>query len=219
MPDLGDFLGTLLGELAVARLHADVETLRIADIYANHELLKHLPVPRFRLPEVRIDLPAIIEAGAAASPKPVDVKKTTATILERVRRKLEERDVALTRTEDARLAKIIGRILEESLGARPPAAAQTIAERVVSELRAASQRIAGTEHHQMLQELKAEIVRGVVISRAAAARISILPHTGAVREIPDADRLIRLHLVISEEAVEWTVLDTAGGTKERLVQE
>lgn len=219
MPDLGDFLGAILGELASARLSADLETLRVADIYANHELLKHLPVPRFRMPEVRVDLPAIIEAGAGGATPPVDVKKTTAAVLGAVRRKLDEKQIPLTRAEDARLAKNVGQALEESLRAPAPPAAQTIAERVVNELRAASPRVALAEHAPAFQEVKAEIVRSVLVSRGAAARISILPHTGAVREVPDADRLVRLHLVISEEAVEWTVLDTASGPKERLVQE
>lgn len=219
MPDLGDFLGALLGELASARLHGDVETLRVADIYANHELLKHLPVPRFRLPEVRIDLPAIVEGGAGEPATPVDVKKTTATIIGAVRRKLEEKQIALTRTEDTRFARAVGQVLEESLTSPAPPPANGIADRVVSELRATSPRVAEDEHAQTLQEVKREVARHVVVARAAAAHIRILPHTGAVREVPDADRLIRIHLVISEEAVEWTVLDTAGGPKERLVQE
>lgn len=219
MPDLGDFLGALLGELASARLNGDLETLRIADIYASHELLKHLPVPRFRLPEVRVDLPAIVEEGAGKKDGGVDVNKTGAIVLGAVQQKLEERQIPLTKAEASLFGKVLGQVLERSFATPVPPPAAGIAEEVVRGLRAAAPRLEKDEHGDTFLEVKRDVTRHVAVARAAAAHISILPHTGAVKEVPDPDRLIRVHLLVSEEAVEWTVLDIGGSPRERLVQE
>jgi len=58
--DLSDFLGHILTEITRARVQADMESIRIAEMYANHDLLQHFPIPRVRLPEVEINLPVIL---------------------------------------------------------------------------------------------------------------------------------------------------------------
>lgn len=60
MPELGDYLGHILAEVAMARVKSDLESVRIAEIYAGHPLLKHMPVPHFRLPTVEFDLPVAL---------------------------------------------------------------------------------------------------------------------------------------------------------------
>ena len=60
MPYLGDYLGHLISEVTMARMQADVEAVRIAELYASHPLLRTMPVPRFRLPEVQVDIPVVI---------------------------------------------------------------------------------------------------------------------------------------------------------------
>ena len=219
MPDLGDFLGALLGQLAEARLHGDVETLRVADIYASHELLKHLPVPRFRMPEVRIDMPAVVEKATGKPSAPFDLRKTTASILDAVRQGLEDKKIPLTRAEDAELVQRVGRVLDEAVKAPAPPSATGVADRVTSALRDVAPRTATEEHAVTLREVRGDVMRVFAVARAGSTRISILPHTGAVREVPDADRLIRIHLVISEEAVEWTTIESESGPRDRLVQE
>jgi len=48
-------------ELAEARLSSDLETVRIAEYYSSHPLLKHMPVPRFKLPEINIDASVLVD--------------------------------------------------------------------------------------------------------------------------------------------------------------
>lgn len=57
---LSDYLGHLLSSVAKARMQADLETLRIAEQYHSHPLLKHFPVPRVRLPKVELSIPVIM---------------------------------------------------------------------------------------------------------------------------------------------------------------
>lgn len=60
MPYLGDYIGHLLSEVTNARVQADLESVRIAEIYASHPLLRNMPVPHFRLPNVDLDVPVAI---------------------------------------------------------------------------------------------------------------------------------------------------------------
>lgn len=62
MPNLGEFIGALLSDAAQARVRADLEALKTAEAYSAHELLKHLPVPRFRLPDISVDFPVLVSA-------------------------------------------------------------------------------------------------------------------------------------------------------------
>ena len=67
MPKLGDYIGHLLSEIAIARMQADIESVRIAELYADHPLLRSMPVPRFRMPDVEIDVPVVVK-GLEDSP-------------------------------------------------------------------------------------------------------------------------------------------------------
>ena len=60
MPYLGDYLGQLLAEISLARLQADLETVMLAELYAAHSILRTMPVPHMRLPEVELDIPVLI---------------------------------------------------------------------------------------------------------------------------------------------------------------
>lgn len=62
MARLGEFIGALLADAAQARVRADLEAVKIAESYSAHELLKHLPVPRFRLPDITVDFPVMVSA-------------------------------------------------------------------------------------------------------------------------------------------------------------
>lgn len=61
MPYLGDFLGLILEEITKSRVQADIETIRMAEMYAQDDLLKNMPVPRFRLPDLTFEIPIAIE--------------------------------------------------------------------------------------------------------------------------------------------------------------
>ena len=72
MTYLGDYLGQLMAEVTKARVSADIEAVRIAEMYAEHPLLRNMPIPRFRLPSVEIDVPVLIDriSGTQAGESP-----------------------------------------------------------------------------------------------------------------------------------------------------
>ena len=61
MPDLSDFLGTIIQETTRARMLADLESVRIAEAYYQDVYLKHLPVPHFKMPELVIEMPVEVK--------------------------------------------------------------------------------------------------------------------------------------------------------------
>jgi len=62
MIKLKDYLGTLISSVNQARVMADIESARIAQIYANDNLLKHFSIPRFRAQDIELDIPIAIDS-------------------------------------------------------------------------------------------------------------------------------------------------------------
>lgn len=60
MAKLSNVFGAILSEISQARLKADIESIKLAEFYASDPFLKQMPVPRFRLPEISIDIPIAI---------------------------------------------------------------------------------------------------------------------------------------------------------------
>lgn len=56
-----------MAEAAVARLHADLQVLRVSEIYRSSPGLEEMPLPRFRLPDVTIDIPVLIDGVSESS--------------------------------------------------------------------------------------------------------------------------------------------------------
>ena len=57
MITISDYLGYLFNQVIHAKAMADAESVRVAQVYSKDEIMKHFPVPRFRLPELEMDIP------------------------------------------------------------------------------------------------------------------------------------------------------------------
>jgi len=80
-----EVIGGLVSGVAYARSVADMEAMRIAYCYRQHELLKGMPVPRLRIQRVSISLPIIVSEvipGTPAVRSPaVEIARTSAEAL------------------------------------------------------------------------------------------------------------------------------------------
>jgi hypothetical protein len=63
MITLSEYVGYIFQEITRARVIADSESKRIAEAYAQDEIMKHFSVPRFKIPEMELTIPVVI-AGA-----------------------------------------------------------------------------------------------------------------------------------------------------------
>ena len=74
MVALGDYIGLILSELTIGRAQADVESVRIAEIYSTNKILKNFAVPRLRFENVEITMPVAIDK---VEPAEIDARQNS----------------------------------------------------------------------------------------------------------------------------------------------
>lgn len=225
MPNLGDFIGSLMGEMAMARFRADAETARIAELYASHDLLKHFSIPRYRLPEVNIDIPAILPVGDVDKElpgrlKPSEILTLFETTLEQ---HLARQDVIVSPIAPWRktLKKRLNRDLLEVLSTDLQPTSDQVVDRLLSITREVPNfsKAVKEAFPKLENALRQDLSQKILLARASATRIQVLVNTSSVSEVPDPDRIVRLRLSLREDAMEWTTIETDKGFKQRLIPE
>ena len=61
MVTLKEYLAALVEATSHSRVSADLETAKIAELYAEHRLLRHFSVPRMKLRDVELTIPIAID--------------------------------------------------------------------------------------------------------------------------------------------------------------
>jgi len=229
MPNLGDYIGQLLSEITIARMHADLETIRVAELYATHPLLRYMPAPRFRLPDVHIDAPVVIKemdeprAGELprGAPSLADMRKAFDKVL---KKRLSEERIRLKPAQREKLKSTLDKKMD-SLAQPAEIAVDVI--RVADELsNAASVTLAESDGpveaslRPKFEKTVKEAARLELLKlRKPPSRLNVLVTTTDIREAGPSENITRLQLKITEEAVEWTSIESDGIEKDRLVPE
>lgn len=226
MPYLGDFLGQLMAEITIARVQADVESIRIAELYAGHDLLRYFPVPRVRLPNVQIDL-AIVNKAEAPDTSGRRVFPSARNIAARFHPKavaqLKSTGVDLSANR-ARMLKT--RLMKRAKPFEQPAGIPVDAGRLSSELANEAfailnkvERVKFSKKAQttQIQELRRLVRRTAIELQTPPPRLDVGVTPEEIRDAGDA--VTRIQLRISEEGLEWTSIETDGRTIDRLVME
>lgn len=229
MPYLGDFLGHLLSEITMSRVQADLEALRLAELYANDPILKHFPIPRFRLPAVTVRVPVAVQemeqpAEGEAPRGTIEPGEIKPAVDRAIGDLLTRYDVRLSRTARTsvdravavRLADV-GEVPEVSGGVTRIAADVAIAATgsivEASPVLSADPERATTFQSELRERLTAELLR----IRRPPPRLSVLVTAGELREA--GENVVNFELSISEDAVVWTEMETAGVKRSKLVEE
>lgn len=232
MPNLAEFLGTVLSDVARARVAADVETVKIAQGYAGHTLLRHMPIPRFRLPELTVEAPVIVEgvgdaAGSPGTPGPPWEAPTSAELSRVARRALAEAGIRATAPERRRLYGAVQRRARSVLKGGPHVLFDT--RKVVRGLAEAGGAAAGPALERLAADEPTR-VRFVAGLRAgyealltekllAAPGLSVAVASTSVKEHGDGQSLVRLRLTVAEDAYELVTEEREGQVETRLVPE
>jgi hypothetical protein len=61
MAKLSEYIGSVVASLTSARVMSDLQTIKVAEEYAKHDLLKHFSVPRMKLDHVELTIPVALE--------------------------------------------------------------------------------------------------------------------------------------------------------------
>lgn len=232
MPFLGDYLGHLLSEITIARVQADLEAVRVADLYANHPLLKTMPVPRFRLPTMTLDLAVAVknmeEAKEGEPPRGgVSLPAIRKQFGELLSQHLDRSNIKLSGADRAKLDQDLDRRVS---GAGVAAYVSTSTIHVADELVSVVTRALGESKHmkssegsarigKLADELKTAARLAFLTLQAPPPRLQVLVTTAELREAGQREQLAQLHLSISEEAFEWSVRDADGITSSKLMPE
>lgn len=257
MPYLGDFLGQLLSEITVARMHADLETVRLAELYASHPLMKYMPVPHLRMPDVDVEIPVVMkqpeEPRGGESPrggaKVKELRARFASVLDahlsrarlavptadrqRLDAALDESATRLsgpseTSVDVNRIADAFTETVTRALGGAvrlgaapaaaagpgtspPPGAARPPGDAVTPAPSGAD----GDFARALREAARMDFLK----ARAPPPRLMALVTTSEVREAGTPEHLTRLRIKVSEQAVEWTTVESEGRRQERLVPE
>ena len=230
MPNLGDYLGQLMSEITLARMQADLESVRIAELYAAHPLLKTMPIPHLRLPEVNLDIPVLIEAS-----EPPRVGETPRggiprdTLADRfggvVRTVLDGFGIELSSAEHRRLADTIGARVEalwvpDEVAIDVKRVADDLAATAVRHLSEPTRRRRGPRElpEALEQTLRDATNRAFLAARTTAPRLSVGVTSQELREA-GPEGVTRLRLRLTEQGLELTTIDSEAGPQDRLVPE
>jgi hypothetical protein len=231
MPYLGDYLGHLLSEITNARVQADLESVRVADLYASHPLLKHMAVPRFRLPNVTIDAPVVMRnMDEAAAGQPLRGGISMDDVHQAVERALASALNEAPMPKSARKKNELRDAVRQSVARFAPVAGAAVPITDISAIsRAASDAFADQLGANEVGAEKADHLRTILQESIAATlhgaggqpvpRLHVAVTNAELREAGPPDLLARLHLTVSEEAMEWSVSESNGTTTSRLVVE
>ena len=231
MPYLGDYLGQLMAEIAIARMHADLETVRLAEIYAAHPLLRTMSVPRLRLPEVDLELPVLIE----------QVEETRAggparggVTLGEIRRKfddvlsprLKSTGIKLSDTDRKRLKAVLDRTIREHGAPSDNAmSSHVIADELAADaVRFLQERPRRPETEPGIgPDLQSEISqaarREFLKLRPDPPRLVALATSAEIQAAASPESVTRFRIRLNEQGVEWTTIESEGISHDRLVPE
>lgn len=232
MPYLGDYLGHIMSEITIARFQADLEAIRVAELYASHPLLRHLPVPHFRLPTMTLNVPVVIkgmeEAKKGESPRGGVVLPALRKSFDRLLAlHLNSTEIKLSATQKKELDRALSQTIAKLV--LPPDVSISVMhiadELVLTVIKALgdAERKGGTDDSGRLakfaDELKAAVRLDFLSLKKPPPRLLVQVTTAELREAGPKELLTHLHLSISEEAFEWTVIESQGKSHDRLVSE
>lgn len=229
MAYLGDYLGHLMAEVTMARVQADLEAVRIAEMYATHPLLKNMPVPRFRLPVVEIDVPVVINKMEES--KPGEIPRGTPGITEMRKsfdllftKTLREERIRLSADQRKKIKSIIDKEVEKikqpgELAVSVNHIADKLAMISANALKETGVSADTSKISHISSKLKLSGRLEFQTLRKPPSRLDILATTSAIKEAGPKESITTLRLKIDEEAYEWTSIETEDGTKDQLVIE
>ncbi|HET8538803.1 MAG TPA: hypothetical protein VFL83_02910 [Anaeromyxobacter sp.] len=231
MPSLAEFLGTVLSDVSRARVAADVEAMKIAQAYAANTLLRHMPVPRFRLPEIQVEAPVLVEGvsgeGGGGAGKPPWEAPTAAELSKVMRRTFAEEGLRPDPNERRRAYRAVQRRARVALEAGPRAlldprkAVSDLGASAVTALAPALARTGASDETRarVASSLKKGFEALLTQKLLAAPGLNVLVGSSAIKEHRDGESLVKIRLTVAEDAYELVTEAKDGETETRLVPE
>jgi hypothetical protein len=210
-------MGALLSDAANARVRADLEALKIAEVYAGHELLKHLPVPRFRMPDLTIEFPVVVSAVTLAKEPTSDnlfTQPTESEVTTTFGRALTRSEIRLSISEEEQLRSAVNDALKRAFVVEGPMAilsSDRVSQQAATAASATFVRMRGeaSEEATKLERSVKEAVRQLLLTKLTdTPHVEVRVGSGEIKEHGNTDSILRVRVTISEDAYE--VVERAG---------
>ena len=228
MPSLGDYLGQLMSEIAIARMQADLETVRLAELYASHPLLKHLPVPHLRLPDVDVDVPILIDKTGDTSESPrgtVLLKKVQTAFVKVLDAELEKEDIKLTQRDKQRLSAAIKKEIQDEESRPEIRDTSLLADKLsktsftmIRKLRPVSGN-RPTLSESAMKRITDAVRKEFIPLRQPPPRLAVKVTSAELANTGNENNIARIKLKINEQGVEWNSVEIDGQDVDKLLPE
>ncbi|MEA1965779.1 MAG: hypothetical protein U9N05_00650 [Euryarchaeota archaeon] len=237
MPYLGDYIGHLLSEITTARVQADIEAVRVAELYASHPLLKHMAVPHFRLPTVTLDVPVAVKEIEEVGKEPAPA---SAVVLHNIRKNFDQVVHSHLKQSGIKLSNVQAKNLNREVSRKfadfkqpsgVPLSMTHIADELVfttaKVLREPSREVreekVDRSKLERIEKLESGLKTGLYTEFSkflkAPNRLNVAITTAELREAGSSEVMANIHLSITEDAFEWTMVEHDGKSQSRLVPE
>ena len=202
----------MLADVARARVRADVEAMRIAEAYSRDPLLKHMSIPRFRLPELVVDLPVLV-TGVDVPPgstEPWRAGQPTKTELAKaVRDGVAKSELRLTKAHSEAVIEAVtvrSKQLHENddtAALSPGAAADELAAEAVEVVKSKLRRDPSAEQLKVLSNATRAALTSLIATKLTPPLSTDVAFTSAeIKAHGDSGNIVRLRLTISEDSYE-----------------
>jgi len=198
MAKLGALLGAILSEASAARVQADLESVKIAKMYESDPFLKQMPIPRFRLPEISIDIPIAIENEEINDNVEESFILTDTEKKSLINNIKELEKVKLDAKEDSQLVEIFTNLEKETpfpMMYRHEISLKNKLTKEISKNNNLNKKL--SENFNMALIKKAQEIS---MKKAPIQEVGITAKTSSLKELSDGTNLMNVNLVIREDS-------------------
>lgn len=229
MPTLIEYIGGIFNSITQARVMADLQSVQVAEQYAQHDLLRHFSVPRMRIGDIELTIPVGLEGVGSRTelqlaPNGNDRFKTDAyQLILRVSGAAalplgaaRELQGALTQRVPTLCEHIRAYALDEAIWIFSKAIAEDFV-RIGETYGLFDGSIAiGNRPDEIagaLQKYAMSTVQGVV-EKQVVDELAVIAETARLRDVRPED-MIRIRLKVGEDGMEWQTIERSDGSVER----
>lgn len=211
----------MLADVARARVRADVEAVRIAEAYSRDPLLKNLSVPRFRMPDIVVDIPVVI-AGVDGTASPGDAwsvnKPTKVEMTRALKEGLARSDITLTKTQNSAAADAVLKKTDslfetaDRASMSPGSVAEELSIEVARTIKARTRRdVPESELKQIQIATKESIATLLAAKLSPSPAMQVMFAAEELKEHANLDNTVRLRVTITEDNYEVVERDDGQG--------
>lgn len=225
MPNLNEYLGSIISSITNARVMADIQTVKVAEEYAKHDLLKHFAVPHMRVGDVELTIPVALDVLTEKTEtqyQPIDNAKFNSLIYKELTNSLGRTSLP-SKASKALRALLVEQthVLEQSLRIKQDLASiadySQLAVRQLVQLAEEYQLVSRESLPKLNTEQLASRVANVatqeikVLSqRKVIENLNVIAESHKLRE-EKPENIIYIKLKISEDGMEWQQMESSNG--------